>query len=334
MGHDEDTRVLHSMGYAQELSRRMGAFSNFAISFSIICILAGGITSFPLAMATGGGFEATFGWIVGGLFALLVAACLGQIASAYPTAGALYHWSSILGGRGWGWATAWINLLGLIFVVASVDVGVWQLFRDLVVSGVFHVDVTTWTAQSTDPLPAGMTLDQVNAINNHAYYVQVAAVTLIVVVQALVNHFGIKLTTLLTDFSGYLILVVAVVLTAMFFIWGAGNFSHAFTFANNTGDAGGGYVPAARTAVVAFLVGLLYPLYTITGFDASAHTSEETNDARRSVPKGMLHSVFWSLVFGFVMALSFVVASPDLAATAKDGAAAWFNMFNNLPAPT
>jgi amino acid transporter len=211
---------------------------------------------------------------------------------------------------------------------------VWQLFRDLVVAGVFHVDVTQWTAQSTDPLPTGMTLDQANAINAHAYYVQVGAVSLIVAAQALVNHFGIKLTTLLTDFSGYLILVVAVLLTAMFLIWGARDFSHVFTFANNTGDAGGGYVPAARTAVVAFLVGLLYPLYTITGFDASAHTSEETNDARRTVPRGMIHAVFWSLAFGFIMAFAFVSASPNLAATAKDGAAAWFNLFNNLPAPT
>ncbi|MFA5956726.1 amino acid permease [Hyphomicrobium sp.] len=335
MTQDEDTKVLHSMGYAQELSRRMGGFSNFAISFSIICILAGGITSFPLAMATGGGFEATIGWIVGGLFALVVATSLGQIASAYPTAGALYHWSSILGGRGWGWATAWINLLGLIFVVASVDVGVWLLLRDLVLAGVFHMDVTAWTTLATDPLPAGMTMDQVIANNNHAYYVQVGAVSVIVLAQALVNHFGIKLTTLLTDFSGYLILVVAVVLTAMFLIWGATwDFHRAFTFVNNTGEPGGGYVPEPRTALVAFLIGLLYPLYTITGFDASAHTSEETADARRAVPRGMIHSVFWSLVFGFVMALSFVLASPDLAATAKDGGNAWFNLFNNLPAPT
>jgi amino acid transporter len=102
---------------------------------------------------------------------------------------------------------------------------------------------------------------------------------------------------------------------------------------NNTGDAGGGYVPEPRTALIAFLVGLLYPLYTITGFDASAHTSEETRDARNAVPRGMIHSVFWSLVFGFAMAFSFVVASPDLAATAKDGGNAWFNLFNNLPAP-
>src|SRR5580700_4433284 len=199
---DEDVKVLHSMGYAQELARRMGGFSNFAISFSIICILAGGITSFPLAMGTGGGFEATIGWLVGGFFALIVSASLGQIGSAYPTAGGLYHWSSILGGRGWGWATAWFNLLGLIFVVASVNVGVWQLFRDLVVSGVFHVDVGSWTVLSTDPLPSGMTADAVAANNTHALWAQAIAVSLITATQALFNHFGIRTTTALTDFAG------------------------------------------------------------------------------------------------------------------------------------
>ena len=97
----EDEKVLHSMGYAQELSRRMSGFSNFAISFSIICILAGGIGAYTvslLALAGGGGVIG-IGWIVGSVFALVVAASMGQIASAYPTAGGLYHWSSILGGK-------------------------------------------------------------------------------------------------------------------------------------------------------------------------------------------------------------------------------------------
>ncbi|MFY0116413.1 amino acid permease, partial [Acinetobacter baumannii] len=85
-------------------------FSNFAISFSIICILAGGITSFQLGFSAGGGFAIGVGWLVGGLFALIVACAMAQIASAYPTAGGLYHWASILGGRFWGWATAWVNL--------------------------------------------------------------------------------------------------------------------------------------------------------------------------------------------------------------------------------
>ncbi len=308
---DDDVRVLHSMGYAQELSRRMSGFSNFAISFSIICILAGGITSFPLALGTGAGFEAAIGWLVGGIFALVVAASLGQIGSAYPTAGGLYHWSSILGGRGWGWATAWINLLGLIFVVASVNVGAYALFQALVAGPILHMDTAAW-----------------------GFREQTIAVVIITLTQALFNHFGIKVTTALTDFSGYLILVVAIILTLTFLVWGASfDLSRLVTFVNTTGDLGGGYVPEPRTALVAFLVGLLYPLYTITGFDASAHTSEETINARSAVPRGMLHAVFWSLVFGFVMTVSFVLASPDVAATTKDGANSWFNLYNNLPAP-
>jgi amino acid transporter len=309
--HDDDTKTLHGMGYAQELSRRMRGFSNFAISFSIICILAGGITSYPLAMATGGGFSAVIGWAIGGFFALVVATALGQIASAYPTAGALYHWSSILGGRGWGWATAWINLLGLVFVAASVNVGVYLLFKGLVAGPLLGIDTSGWD-----------------------YWHQTFIVAGITVTQAMFNHFGIRITTALTDFSGYLIFIVAIILTGTFLYWGHGfDFSRLTQFVNNTGEAGGGYVPEARPALIAFLIGLLYPLYTITGFDASAHTSEETKDARRTVPRGMIHSVFWSLAFGLVMAMSFVMASPDPAATARDGGNAWFNLYENLPAP-
>ena len=57
MDHHEDKKILHSMGYAQELARRMSGFSNFAISFSIICILSGGINSF--AQATWAGVKQT-----------------------------------------------------------------------------------------------------------------------------------------------------------------------------------------------------------------------------------------------------------------------------------
>src|ERR1700720_459161 len=126
-GFHEDVQQLHSMGYAQELARRMSGFSNFAISFSIICILAGGITSFQLGFSAAGGASIGIGWPLSCGFSLIVAASMGQIASAYPTAGGLYHWASILGGRGFGWATAWFNMLGLIFVVSSVDGGLWQI---------------------------------------------------------------------------------------------------------------------------------------------------------------------------------------------------------------
>src|SRR6187399_3538383 len=118
--NSEDIKVLHSMGYAQELLRRMSGFSNFAISFSIICILAGGITSLQLGISAVGGAAAGIVWPVGVAFSLIVALCMAEVASAFPTAGGLYHWSSILGGRGWGWMTAWFNLLGIITVLAAI----------------------------------------------------------------------------------------------------------------------------------------------------------------------------------------------------------------------
>ena len=84
------------MGYKQELSRRMSGFSNYAISLSIICILAGAITSFQVGFGSVGGAAIGFGWPVSCLFSLVVAATMAQVASAFPTAGGLYHWASIL----------------------------------------------------------------------------------------------------------------------------------------------------------------------------------------------------------------------------------------------
>lgn len=266
-------------------------------------------------------FSATIGWLIGGFFAVIVSCSMGQIASAYPTAGGLYHWSSILGGRGWGWATAWLNLVALIFVIASVDVGVYQLFRGMVLGGIFGVDVSSWA-----PTPIGFWFSR----DPH----QTGAVILIVISQALFNHFGIRLTTLLTDFSGYLIFVVAIALTVTMFTFGATHdFSRILVFTNNTGQPGGGFYPKARAPFVAFLVGLLYPLYTIAGFDASAHISEETVSARTVVPRAMLHSVIWSVIFGFIMAVSFITAAPDLVAAAKEGSSSWLTLFNHLPIP-
>lgn len=307
----DDVKVLHRMGYAQELARRMRGFSNFAISFSIICILAGGITSFQLGFSAGGGFAIGVGWLVGGLFALVVACSMAQIASAYPTAGGLYHWASILGGRFWGWATAWVNLLGLVFVVASVNVGAYLLFRDLILAGIFGLDVSAW-----------------------GYGEQVAGIAVIALIHGLFNHLGIRATTLLTDFSGYLILVVAVALTIVM-LWAAPGIEpgRLFAFVNNTGPAGGDVFPRTDSVLLAFCLGLLLPLYTITGFDASAHTAEETLDAPRAVPRGMINSVLWSLVFGYAMTCSFVLALADPAKAAAGGATVFFDLIAGLAVP-
>ena len=190
----EDVKVLHCMGYAQELSRRMGGFSNFAISFSIICILAGGITAFPGRLwRAGGAFSVGVGW----LDRRPLRADRGRSPWArsprpIPTAGGLYHWASILGGSGWGWATAWINLLGLIFVVASVNFGVYLLFKDLVLAGVFGMDVSGWALPGAGDRASSLITRRRRPCSTTS---------------------ASRLTTMLTDFSGYLIFVVAVVLT-------------------------------------------------------------------------------------------------------------------------
>ena len=307
--HDADVHELHGMGYAQELMRRMSGFSNFAISFAIICIVAGGITAFQSGLSAAGGASIGIGWPIGALFAFIVALAMAQIASAYPTAGGLYHWASILGGKGWGWATAWFNLLGLVFVVASVDVGLYFLLNGLILA------------------PLGMDLSQVGNVELFGApfsIPQFVIVALIVTTQALFNHFGIRVTTLLTDFSGYLIFATAIILTLALLAFAPSlDFGRLVSFANYTGDPGAGIWPQTDSIFKAFLLGLILVCYTITGFDASAHTSEETRDAARVVPRGMLQAVFWSGLFGYLMVCSFVLAMP----TVEEGAAQGFNVF-------
>ncbi|MFN8458827.1 MAG: amino acid permease [Anaerolineae bacterium] len=310
--HDADKHHLHSMGYAQELSRRMSGFSNFAISFSIICILAGGISSFYAAFNATGSGGAFIGWLVGGAFAMLVSLSMGQIASAYPTAGGLYHWSSILGGKFWGWLTAWFNLLGLLFVVASVDVFLYQVFfKGLLVDTVlqgnfFGMDASTW-----------------------GIYHQHAFVIFALVTQALLNHYGIDLTSKVTDLSGYLIFALTIIFIIALFAFSpvALDFSRLFAFTNYTGEPGGSVIPdRVDNIFLAFFFGLIYVMYTITGFDASGHTSEETHNAQVNVPKGMWTSVFWSWTFGLVMVAAFVLTMPSI----DEGAAAGFSSFNYM----
>jgi amino acid transporter len=55
-------------------------------------------------------------------------------------------------------------------------------------------------------------------------------------------------------------------------------------------------------------VGFLLTMYTITGYDASAHVSEETHGADQSAPKGVWRSVFYSAVIGWMVLLAITFA--------------------------
>jgi amino acid transporter len=299
----EDMKVLHGMGYAQELSRSMSKFSNFAISFSIICILSGGINSFAQAISSVGGAGAGLGWIFGCLVSAMFALSMAQIASAFPTAGGLYHWASILGGRSWGWLTAWLNLLGLITVLGAINIG------------------TAFFFQGTFGSLVGM--------DTSAGHV-VAFVALVTIIQALFNHLGIKVTTLLTDVSGYIIFATTAVLVIACLVYApALDFSRLWTFTNYSGEAGGNVFPQSDNMSYLFLLCLLLPVYTITGYDASAHTAEETKAAATSVPRGIVTAVFWSSLIGWIMICAITLAIPDMDAGAKQG---WGVFFGTMDA--
>ncbi len=293
-----DVGVLHSMGYAQELERRMSGFSNFAISFSIICILSGGINSLAQATSGVGGAAIGIGWPLGCAVSAVFAIAMAQIASAYPTAGGLYHWGSILGNRFTGWVTAWFNLLGLVTVLGAINVGTYYFFM-----GTFGTPYLALTDDITT---------------------RIVFLAIITGLQAVVNHMGIGLTAKLTDFSGYLIFATALALTVVCLAV-ADNYDVArlFTFTNYSGEAGGSVWPKSENIWYVFALGLLLPIYTITGYDASAHTSEETVKAAHSVPRGIVTSVFWSALFGYIMLCAFVLMIPTTVAntdgTSVDG---------------
>ena len=143
---DRDEQRLAELGYKQELSRSWSGFQNFAISFTIISILAGCFTTYGQAWNNGGPIAISWGWPLISIPILIIGFCMSELVSAYPTAGGIYWWASRLGGKGWGWAAAWFNLAGLLFVVSSVNFGVFLLFRDLFLAGVLGMDVSSWTS--------------------------------------------------------------------------------------------------------------------------------------------------------------------------------------------
>ena len=277
-----DSQELGKLGYAQELFRTMGGFSNFAISFSIISILTGAVTLYGYGLSMGGPAEMAFGWPLVTLFTLTVALSMAELASTLPTAGAMYHWYSKLGGKGWGWFTAWFNIIGNITVLAGIDYGCAQFLTPLL---------------------------GLDATRQNLMFVYAA----VLVSHALINHFGIRLVALLNDFSVTVHIIGVVAVVAVLFIFAPKQPLSFFFTAVTNNTQGWPYWWA-------FIVGLLQAQWTFTGYDASASISEETVDPRRRVPWGMVMAVVVSSITGYLLLIALTLAIRDIPAvlSAKD----------------
>jgi amino acid transporter len=307
----QDEETLHRFGYAQELARNMSAFGNFAVSFMVIGVFFGVTVNMQQGLGTAGMFGLTVMWLVGGVIALATALSLGEISSAIPTAGGLYHWSSVLGGRGWGWATSWINLLAYVFSMGGTAVATYLVFNQMILNEVFGIDTSHW-----------------------GYFQQLLGVSALMSTWAIFNHVGVKTLSRLVEIGAYITLVGAIALCGMMLCnIHLENLRHILDYANNTGAAGGDVVPRTTNPVLICGYALLLPMWLVTSYDASAHVSEETVDAARAVPKAMKNSVLFSVLLGIVLFVIFGLAMQDPAAIARKGPDAFLTLYQQVRAP-
>jgi amino acid transporter len=292
----EDEKILHKLGYAQELFRGMGGFQNFAISFTIISILAGCLTSYFVAFERGGPVAVTYGWLLVGLFSTIIALAMAEIASAFPTAGGLYYWASKLGSPGWGWATGWFNLIGQIAVTAAIGYG-------LATFGTVLFDY--WFDYS-----AHMN-DWFGFSANTSIFVLYAV---FLGATAIVNMFQVSITALLNTVSAYWHMAGVAFIVLVLIIVPDEHQSFGYVFGETVNASGYGSATdnfSNPAFWFVFGLGLLLSQYTITGFDASAHMAEETHKASRMAAVGMYMAVVVSVVFGWILLLAVTFAIPS-----------------------
>ena len=273
---------LGRLGYAQELLRRMGGFSSFAVSFSIISVLTGCITAYADAIGPGGPAALGLGWPIVSVGTVFVALAMAELASAFPTAGALYHWSALLGSAGWGWLTAATNLVGQVAIVAAIDYG------------------------CASELAATL------GLTGRAPLFLLAA---ILASHALVNAFSVRLVAFLNDFSATVHILGVIVIVAALLAFGR---SQPVSFLAQTGFT----TRTDGNVTFGFMNGLVLSMFTFTGYDASAHLAEETHDPARRTPWAILISVVVSAVAGYLLLAGITLAIRDLPAIAGDRHAA------------
>jgi amino acid permease (GABA permease) len=263
----------------------MSGFSNFAVSFTIISILSGCLTLYGFGMLTGGPVVIVWGWPFVGVMTLFVGLAMAEVCSSFPTAGGLYYWAAKLAppktAAAWSWFTGWFNFLGQVAVTAGIDFGA-AFFVHALLTLVFNL--------------------------SDAHWVTVVIYAIILFVHGLLNQFGIRLVALLNDVSVWWHIFGVLIIVAVLAFVPSHHQSAGFVFGhfyNGTGLTWGTFYIV--------LIGLLLAQYTFTGYDASAHMTEETRDAATAGPRGIVMSILVSLIAGWVLLIGVTFAIQNYA---------------------
>jgi amino acid transporter len=284
---DRDEQRLAELGYKQTLNRAWSGFSNFAISFTIISILAGCFTTYGQAWNNGGPIAISIGWPLISIPILIIGFCMSELVSAYPTAGGIYWWAGRLGGPVWAWFTGWFNLIGLIAVVASVDYAAATFLN--VILGLYEVNIF------------GINFGDESHILGEVFLLFV----IILLIHVFINIRNTHLLSRINSVSvwWHVLGVAAIVLVLIFVPDGHQSFS--FVFGHRINQSG---FSDSMFWFYVLPLGFLLTQYTITGFDASAHISEETHGASTAAAKGVWRSIFYSAVIGWIVLLAITFA--------------------------
>ncbi|CAN1297068.1 Amino-acid permease BAT1 [Linum perenne] len=288
---DSGTSRLRELGYKQELKRDLSVFSNFAFSFAIISVLTGITTLYNTGLKFGGPVSLLYGWFMAGFFTMFVGSAMGEICSAYPTSGGLYYWSAMLAGPSWApfasWITGWFNIVGQWAVTTSVDFSLAQMIQVIILLSTGGKNGGGYEASK---------------------YVVIAIYAGILFLHALMNSLPISLLSFFGQLAAAWNLLGVLLLTILIPTVATERASSEFVFAHfNTDNEDG-----INNKLYIFVLGLLMSQYTLTGYDASAHMTEETKNADRNGPKGIISAIGISVIFGWLYILGITYAVTDI----------------------
>jgi urea carboxylase system permease len=284
-----DDAHQRSLGIKPELQRRLGFLSNFAVAFSYISVSTGTYTLIALGLGVGG--PAFFwSWPIVILGQTFVALNFAELASHFPVAGSIYQWSKRLSNKTLGWFTGWFYFWAGVVTVTAVAGTV-----PLVLSSIFGF-------ANGDPSP-------IPGLNNLIFY---SILTLIST--TLINAYGIRLLQIINNIGVAAEILGMLVFAVILLIVGRHQDLSVLTqTAGVENTEGHGYLPV-------FAIAMFMSLFVVYGFDTAGTFGEETVDASRQAPRGILSAIWLSGLVGFVFLLAIVLAIPDVTASLTDPA--------------
>jgi urea carboxylase system permease len=302
-----DDAQLRELGIKPELRRTLGFLSNFAIAFSFISVSTGSYGNFSIGIGQAG--PAFFwSWPIVIIGQLIVALVFAELASHFPVAGSIYQWSKRLSNRTLGWFTGWFYFWAQVVTVTAVAVIVGYVIDGIHAGPVGDVPFL----DSPDPL--GIT----------SMFTFIALLTL--VITTLINAYGVRLLSILNNI-GVATEILGMVVFALILLFFANNQSPSVLFdtAGSEAATGGSYLPA-------FALGMFMALFVVYGFDTAGTFGEETLDASRQAPRGVIWSVIISGLVGTVFLIAVILAIPDMGAAIEEGQALGFPIATTIQA--